>query len=97
MKSIKILILALLISGCAKNESIDPDQNQNQTMTNNNVINQLDYPANTPSTNDYQYLCWGSNGEETFAGYRDWVSDAWVLNAGEVASSFTEVGAIPVK
>ena len=88
-----ILILALLITGCAKTETIEPDK---KTPMVNNVINQLDYPANTPSTNDYEYLCWGSNGEETFAGYRSWVSDAWVLNEGEVAGSFTEVGAIPL-
>ena len=57
-----------------------------------NEITQLQYPAKSPTENDYAYLCWGTNGEATWTGYRDWVASAWVLNAGEVVVSFLEMG-----
>lgn len=63
----------------------------------NQVIIQLQYPTKTPSANGYSYMCWGTNGETSFAEFRDWVSDAWVLNPGDVIISFVEIGrkAIP--
>lgn len=94
MKYIIILILALLITSCAKTEEIEPIE---QKPMFGNTINQLDYPANQPSTDNYQYLCWGTKEEEIWGGYRSWIAEAWVLNEGEVATSFTEVGAIPVE
>ena len=92
MKYIIILILALLITGCAKTETIEPEKPMP-----NNQITQFPYPEKTPSENGFQYLVWGTNGEETFEGYRDWVADAWVLAEGEVVGSFIEIARIPVE
>jgi hypothetical protein len=57
-----------------------------------NEITQLQYPAKSPSENGFKYLCWGTNGEATFAEFRDWVTDAWVLLEGDVVISFLEIG-----
>jgi len=57
----------------------------------NQVINQIQYPGTDPSTNDFAYMCWITEGESNFAEYRPWVANAWVLNGGEAVSSFIEI------
>jgi len=87
MKHLIILTFALLFISCAKTETVQTPSNMP-----NNTFQSFPYPANSPSKNGYSYLCFGVNGESTFADYKDWVADAWVLNEGDTVQSFVEIG-----
>ncbi len=56
------------------------------------TINQLQYPANLPSTDNFYYMCWITKLGFDFADYRAWQIGGWILNQDEEVISFIEEG-----
>ena len=58
-------------------------------------IEQLQYPAKSPSENDFIYFVWGTLDEVPWTAQREWTGGAWVLSPLEVVTSFLEIAKEP--
>lgn len=55
-------------------------------------IQQIEYPATSPTTNGFEYMAWMNTAGDPIAEYRTWDAGAWELNEGETVVSFIEIG-----
>lgn len=59
-------------------------------------IVQIEYPATSPSENDFEYMCWMTTEADPKSEYRTFTAGAWVLNPFEVVVGFIEIGRLEI-